>query len=156
MSNQVKHSKASNEQRITTLTSALTVFADRLKLTSGTGQPAADPAPQARPAEAVPGPTAKAGDHMSETELAFWQTITDSGDPSDYQVYLETYPNGVLAPVARKRLHADQPTAALTAAEPGDAATRRRPPVASYPKLDYETLNQRAIENTRRLNPDNE
>jgi hypothetical protein len=157
LSNQVKQSEARNEQRITTLTSALTVFADRLKLTSGTGQPAADPAPQAGPAEAAPGPMAKTVDHMSKTELAFWETINDSDDPSDYQVYLETYPNGVFAPLARKRLHGEEPTAApAAAAKPGDAATRRRPPVTSYPKLDYETLNQRAIENTRRLNPDKE
>jgi hypothetical protein len=155
LSHQVKESVERNEARMTTLSSALTVFADRLKLTGGTGRPAADPAPQDRPTAAAPSPTTRTDDHMSETELAFWETIKDSDDPSGYEVYLETYPDGVFAPIARKRLNPGETTATPTS-QPGDAATRRRPPVTSYPKLDFETLNQRAIENTRRLNPDKE
>ena len=96
---------------------------------------------------------------MSETELAVWETVKDSTDPSDFQAYLETYPTGVFAPIARKRMARasfgdEGSTATGPTAPSGDAATRRRPPVGSYPKLDFDTLNQRAIENTQRLHSD--
>ena len=138
---------------------ALSVFAKRLKLTGGAAAagearpaqarppaPHAPHAPHARPTEAASSPAATAANQMSETELAFWDTIKDSNSPDDYQIYLETYPNGVFAPIARSR----------TAPGPqsGNATTEQRPPPTAHPKLNFNTLNQRAIENTRRLHPD--
>ena len=37
-------------------------------------------------------------------ELEFWNSIKDSDDPEDYQAYLEAFPAGVFAPLARRRL----------------------------------------------------
>ena len=37
-------------------------------------------------------------------ELAFWKTIENSNDPSDFQAYLLQFPNGAFASLARNRL----------------------------------------------------
>ena len=36
-------------------------------------------------------------------ELMFWDSIKDSDNPADYDAYLEAYPNGRFAPLARAR-----------------------------------------------------
>jgi hypothetical protein len=36
-------------------------------------------------------------------ERSFWESIKDSNDPSDYQAYLEKYPDGTFAALARRR-----------------------------------------------------
>ena len=38
-----------------------------------------------------------------KAEVAFWETIKDSDDPADYQAYIETYPHGTIAALARSR-----------------------------------------------------
>ena len=40
----------------------------------------------------------------SEVELAFWQSIVNSTDPSDFEAYLEVFPNGVFRRLAENRL----------------------------------------------------
>jgi ankyrin repeat protein len=37
-------------------------------------------------------------------DLAFWESIKDSTDPAGYQAYLEQFPDGAFAPLARLRL----------------------------------------------------
>ena len=37
-------------------------------------------------------------------DLAFWNTIKDSDNPADYQAYLEVFPSGAFAPLAKLRL----------------------------------------------------
>jgi len=37
-------------------------------------------------------------------ELEFWQSVQASGDPVEYAAYLERYPEGIFAPLARERL----------------------------------------------------
>ncbi len=44
-------------------------------------------------------------------ELAFWESITESDDPADFNAYLERYPEGAFAPLARNRLSALRPSA---------------------------------------------
>ncbi|MFQ5954076.1 MAG: hypothetical protein ACE5JZ_03330 [Kiloniellales bacterium] len=39
-----------------------------------------------------------------QVEILFWESIKDSTDPGDYRAYLETYPNGRFAALARHRL----------------------------------------------------
>ena len=49
------------------------------------------------------------------TENLLWQSAERSGAPEDYQTYLDAYPQGVFAPVARRRLataHEASPEAA--------------------------------------------
>ncbi len=40
----------------------------------------------------------------SSVEVAFWNSIKDSGNPADFTAYLEQYPSGAFAPLARNRL----------------------------------------------------
>ena len=46
-------------------------------------------------------------------ELTFWEAIKDSGDPADYKAYLEAYPEGRFAALARVRART-QPAAPAT------------------------------------------
>jgi hypothetical protein len=45
-----------------------------------------------------------ARDTMIQVELAFWQSVSDSQSPAMLQTYLDRYPEGTFAPVARLRL----------------------------------------------------
>jgi ribosomal protein L21E len=47
-------------------------------------------------------------------ELAYWETIKSSTDPEDFQAYLEKYPQGTFAALARRRVRLGE-TAAPTA-----------------------------------------
>jgi len=51
----------------------------------------------------------------SALELSFWESIKDSKNADDYKAYLESYPNGKFAPLARLRA---QQFAAATSATP--------------------------------------
>jgi hypothetical protein len=63
----------------------------------------------AAPPPAASGPAAEPGD--ATFELAFWNSIKDSRNPTDYRAYLETYPNGKFAALARARGGATQQAA---------------------------------------------
>ncbi|HEX6156329.1 MAG TPA: hypothetical protein VFZ54_09925 [Burkholderiales bacterium] len=64
-------------------------------------------------------------------EMVFWESVRSSTDPADYRAYLEQYPNGKFAPLARNRLAAlgAKPAApapsAAPAATPQPAAPRK-------------------------------
>ena len=47
-------------------------------------------------------------------EIAFWQSVQASDDDSEYQIYLDRYPEGTFVELARARLHGDS-----TVEEPG-------------------------------------
>jgi class 3 adenylate cyclase len=75
----------------------------------------------------IPSPSAASdgGDEEDEeeastTELAFWQSVDDSASPGDYEAYLEKYPNGAFAELARTRLE----DLARTAPEPSPEETQ--------------------------------
>lgn len=51
-------------------------------------------------------------------EMSFWESIKNSTDPEDYQAYLEKYPNGTYASLARRRAGAAAPTTGSTASLP--------------------------------------
>ena len=42
---------------------------------------------------------------ISQQETVFWQSIMDSSDPADFEVYLTEFPNGIYAGLARNRLN---------------------------------------------------
>ena len=50
------------------------------------------PEPSASPAELV------------AVELAFWESVRESDNPAMYEAYLEKYPEGAFAPLAKARL----------------------------------------------------
>ena len=49
-------------------------------------------------------PSAGRAANDGEAELLFWQTIKDSQDPADYRAYLQQFPEGRFAAIARNRL----------------------------------------------------
>jgi hypothetical protein len=52
---------------------------------------------------------AQTGDSATEAlraEMVFWDSVRSSNDPADYRAYLEQYPNGKFAALARNRLAA--------------------------------------------------
>jgi Caspase domain/Bacterial SH3 domain len=90
------------------------------------------------PAPAEPAPTAPG---VASTEHLFWQSIQASTDPNDFRAYLESYPDGSFAPLARNRLAAlsaapQTEVAALTPPTEAPAATpppEAPPPAATLP-----------------------
>jgi hypothetical protein len=44
-------------------------------------------------------------------EMSFWESIKNSTDPTDFQAYLEKFPNGTFAALASKRAHPSSPPA---------------------------------------------
>ena len=94
---------------------------NRLKRLDATAKDTAAPAPEPQPSSLSA--------RMEETRLAaeakFWALVEESGVPSDLEAYLEHYPDGVYAPLARIRLaqlRRGHP-AQQTATSPADAAT---------------------------------
>jgi hypothetical protein len=67
----------------------------------------------------------------ADRELAFWESIKDSRDPADFQAYLEQYPGGTFAALARNRLAALQSQAMATPTPPAQPPARQEGPVAS-------------------------
>ena len=41
---------------------------------------------------------------QSDAEIAFWNSIKDSKNAAEYQAYLQAFPSGVFAPLARLRV----------------------------------------------------
>lgn len=75
------------------------------------------------PAPPAPAPMASAPSTFdrSALDLAFWQSISESRNKADYEAYLERFPNGTFAQLARNRV------AALGTAAPAPPTT---PPAA--------------------------
>lgn len=51
-------------------------------------------------------PSVRAQD--AAADLAFWQSIQNSNNPREYQLYLQAFPNGRFAPLARERAQGAQ------------------------------------------------
>lgn len=116
----------------------------------GAAPPGAAAPGTAAPATAVPGSTAPAGPARSSPasaeptqpaasvatadliELAFWESIRTSTSAADFRAYLETFPNGRFASLARLR------------ANPPPPATASRP---SVPAFDFGTYHALVIGN---------
>jgi hypothetical protein len=78
-----------------------------------------DAAPPAAPADAAPANAAPAApasaapavsDRVSQENI-FWTSVQKSNTLADYKAYLEAYPNGAFAPLARNRIAAMAPLA---------------------------------------------
>ena len=72
--------------------------------------PAPEPGPAVRP------PVADASRDSAQREDRFWESVKDSEDPADIQVYLDRYPGGAYEVLARNRLKRMEGTA--TEADP--------------------------------------
>ena len=67
--------------------------------------PANAPAPAVAEATPAETSTAQAEQGAREVELTFWSSVKDSKDPADFVAYLEQYPNGNFARLARNKLN---------------------------------------------------
>jgi formylglycine-generating enzyme required for sulfatase activity len=85
-------------------------------------------------------------DSAEQVELTFWDSVKDSSHASDYEAYLQAYPNGRFAALARarmERLKASAPKTETPKATPAPAPTpapvappaqeKTRPPVVKRP-----------------------
>lgn len=92
------------------------------------GTPAGPAGAQAQAqSQAQAQPRAGAPNGADAFELSFWDTIKNSTNPEDYKAYLEAFPNGRFAPLARIRARGAAPT---TQVDPGSTT---RPPGAPLP-----------------------
>ena len=69
----------------------------------------------------------------AQQETVFWQSIQDSADAPDFEAYLELFPTGTFAPLARNRLAALR---APAAPRPGPAAARPGAPAVAIAASD--------------------
>ncbi len=103
-----------------------------------------------------PIPTAPAATGAASAELLFWQSIMESSRAADFAAYLEAYPDGIFAPLARNRITALStavanqtpvtatdpvpfPDATDRGPEPADDATPAIAPPA-FPEPDWQRL----------------
>ncbi len=93
---------------------------------------------------AVPSKPAE-GPSEAALDLTFWQAIEGSDDPADFQAYLEAFPEGRFAPLARVRARGGQAAAGAAASgapappQPqrdatAPAQTARKPPPEAEPE----------------------
>ena len=73
--------------------------------------PQATAAPAAQPPQPVVTPQVSPRDDLA-IELAFWDAIKNSGNAADYSAYLERFPDGNFASLARARLNSIAPEVA--------------------------------------------
>lgn len=67
------------------------------------GRPVATALNTTRAITTAPPPPGPQSDQLGPYELSFWETIKDSRNPDEYRAYLEAYPNGRFAGLARTR-----------------------------------------------------
>jgi formylglycine-generating enzyme required for sulfatase activity len=75
-------------------------------------------------------------DSTEQVELTFWESVKDSSHASDYEAYLQAYPNGRFAALARariERLKASAPKAETPKAAPAPVPEKPRQPAVKRP-----------------------
>ena len=77
-------------------------FADALKRILA-GKPPEDPDEVLPPSQSAPPMPRR---ETSEAEKEFWEEVKDSEEPEDFELYLEQFPHGEFAEVARKKMAA--------------------------------------------------
>ncbi|PZR90441.1 MAG: hypothetical protein DI537_18735 [Stutzerimonas stutzeri] len=68
-----------------------------------TGRPVATALNTTRAIISAPPPPGPQSDQLGPYELSFWETIKDSRNPDEYRAYLDAYPRGRFAGLARTR-----------------------------------------------------
>jgi serine/threonine-protein kinase len=69
------------------------------------GRPPEDPNEAiAQPLPAAAAPASHAQQQATEAELEFWQEVKDSDDPDELELYIEQFPRGVYAELARRKV----------------------------------------------------
>jgi hypothetical protein len=91
-------------------------------------------------------------------EMVFWESVRNSTDPADLRAYLEQYPNGKFAALARNRLAALEPKPAAPAATapapmPRTSANAAATPSGGRMPQQGDTWTYRLIESKRMDGP---
>ena len=86
----------------------------------------------AAPARAAAATATAPGGSQQDPETVFWQSMADTTNPAEFEAYLEQWPEGVYAPLARIRLAVLQDAAAEPAGI-GSGASRPDTPTAASP-----------------------
>ncbi len=68
-------------------------------------------------------------------EIAFWQSVDGTKDPREYQMYLDAYPNGAFAAIAKSRLASGAAPAPIPAPVPQPEPTAEPVADPSAPAL---------------------
>ena len=63
-----------------------------------------------------------------DEDMLFWQSVSDSNDPALFDAYLKTFPNGIFAPIAKRKIETFKQ-------KKGNVST---PPAVLKPKLFVE------------------
>lgn len=85
-------------------------------------------------APATPAPVPSGPSAQAQMDTLFWQGIQASTDPADYAHYLQRFPDGLFAELARRRLEALRAPAAIPPPAPAPAAPPPLPaPVQTRP-----------------------
>jgi len=68
--------------------------------------PAPRAGPQPRPSAAVGASATQPGTHGAnqEVELEFWRAIKDGNDPDDFELYVQQFPTGIYAALAKRKI----------------------------------------------------
>lgn len=96
-----------------------------------TGRPVATALNTTRAITTAPPPPGPQSDQLGPYELSFWETIKDSRNPDEYRAYLEAYPNGRFAGLARTREQSLRAQRASATQAPASAPAQAPTPAPS-------------------------
>ena len=103
------------------------------------------------PAFAKPGPGPAAADvaRDKELELAFWNSVKDSTNPSLFRSYLQQYPRGTFVPIAKARISdleaKSMPVQPPVAQAGGQASSQQSGPAVRGPAAVFADSSQREL-----------
>jgi hypothetical protein len=91
---------------------------DSLAAATAKAAPPAERKAEPRPPAAPPPAAAAPAKSEPSQEALFWESVRNSSNPAELRAYLDKYPQGTFAPLARARLEAIAAADAKAAAEP--------------------------------------
>jgi serine/threonine-protein kinase len=104
------------------------------------------PVPQPRPAAAAGGSGMQTGPTEAgnqEIELEFWRAIKDGTDPDDFELYVQQFPNGIYAALAKRKI------AKLRGAAPDDTSAEAKKEAEEAARREAEARAKLAEEKAR-------
>jgi len=94
------------------------------------------PLPLPKVKQSVPDiPTPKVNQSTLDKDMLFWESIRDSDDPALFDAYLETFPKGIFAPIAKRKMETLKQNKKIEALEQKERKTASIPTVVSKPRL---------------------
>jgi hypothetical protein len=85
----------------------------------------------------------KAHRPSESVEMMYWESIKDSKDAAQYQTYIDEFPDGAFAALARLYIEKYGIKEAADMAAPVDAGGGVKPTANNPPPVDHENLNRK-------------